>query len=296
MELKNIQTFVKIIEEGNFTKAATALGYAQSTITTQIHQLEKDLGSPLFTRNNSAVILTEFGREYLPLAESMISIMEEMETLKGDPTLLTGTLRVGIVESLFYSDFIEVIKDFTEECPNVTLEFFTSSSADLHTMLAENRVDIIICFLQPFDYSSYDMVFNYNVNIYFTTTPSNPLAIKENVTLEQIAKYPIIITEEVSIYHQELHRIFNKAGLTLKDSCKLQSSHAILKLIKMTDSISFLPEYTIRHDLKAHSLITLKTAFEPSSAKIIGAVRKEKWHSPQLLKLIELTKSKLVRS
>lgn len=48
MEIKNICTFVKAAELGNFTKAAQELGYAQSTVTAQIQQLENELHVNLF--------------------------------------------------------------------------------------------------------------------------------------------------------------------------------------------------------------------------------------------------------
>ena len=51
MEIKNICTFVKAAELGNFTKAAQELGYAQSTVTAQIRQLENELHVNLFDRN-----------------------------------------------------------------------------------------------------------------------------------------------------------------------------------------------------------------------------------------------------
>ena len=51
MELRNVKTFIKIAEIGNFSKAATELGYAQSTVTMQIQTLERELGVSLFERN-----------------------------------------------------------------------------------------------------------------------------------------------------------------------------------------------------------------------------------------------------
>lgn len=50
MELRNIITFLKIVETGSFTKAANQLGYNQSTVTVQVQQLEQELGVMLFNR------------------------------------------------------------------------------------------------------------------------------------------------------------------------------------------------------------------------------------------------------
>lgn len=53
MELKNIHTFIKVAEFQNFTKASAELGYAQSTVTMQIQQLENELHANLFERNGN---------------------------------------------------------------------------------------------------------------------------------------------------------------------------------------------------------------------------------------------------
>ena len=50
MELRNINTFLKVVATQNFSKAAEQLGYSQSAVTVQIRQLEKELGTPLFER------------------------------------------------------------------------------------------------------------------------------------------------------------------------------------------------------------------------------------------------------
>ena len=50
MEIRNIKTFIKAAETGNFTKTAEELGYSQGTVTLQIKQLEDELGVPLFNR------------------------------------------------------------------------------------------------------------------------------------------------------------------------------------------------------------------------------------------------------
>lgn len=67
MELRNIKSFIKVAEFENFSKAAEVLGYAQSTITLQIQQLEQELGVNLFDRIGKRVLLSEKGRSFFPM-------------------------------------------------------------------------------------------------------------------------------------------------------------------------------------------------------------------------------------
>ena len=50
MEIRNLNTFTKVAEAGSLSGAARALGYAQSTVTMQMQQLEQELGAPLYER------------------------------------------------------------------------------------------------------------------------------------------------------------------------------------------------------------------------------------------------------
>ena len=68
MELKNIHTFIKVAEFENFTKASNELGYAQSTVTMQIQQLENELQANLFERNGKRIRLSSAGQEFLKYA------------------------------------------------------------------------------------------------------------------------------------------------------------------------------------------------------------------------------------
>lgn len=288
VELRNISTFLKIVELGQFSRAAEALGYAQSTVTTQLHQLEREMGGPLLTRNNSSVELTEFGRQFLPLAQEMQDVQLEMETLRTGTDAITGTLRVGVIESLLYSDFLKLVSAFSAKLPLVNLEFFTASSLELHRMLTENRLDMAVCFAQAYDYSSLDVVQTKSARVLFATTPSNPLAKKRKVTLDDLSSVPLIMTEEISVYHQALHTMMNAAGLVLRHRCKVQSSHAIKQLVLMTDGVCYLPEYALADELATGRMVALSTDFAPDAYDLIVAIRKERWHSPQLREMLQL--------
>lgn len=88
MELRNIKSFIKVAEFENFSKAAEVLGYAQSTITLQIQQLEQELGVNLFDRIGKRVLLSEKGRAFLSYANDMVQLeAEAIETVSENTTL-----------------------------------------------------------------------------------------------------------------------------------------------------------------------------------------------------------------
>ena len=72
MELRTLHTFVRIAEEKSFTRAATTLHYAQSTVTAQIKQLEEELGVRLFDRVGRQIYVTDAGHKLLAMAYDML--------------------------------------------------------------------------------------------------------------------------------------------------------------------------------------------------------------------------------
>ena len=81
MDIKNVETFVKVAELESFTRASEALSYVQSTVTMQIKQLEKELGFPLFDRIGKKISLTDSGREFLDVAYELLHSVEKAESI-----------------------------------------------------------------------------------------------------------------------------------------------------------------------------------------------------------------------
>ena len=79
LDLRHLETFRAVAVTKNFTRAAQMLGYCQSTVTTHIMALERELGAPLFIRNrfSKTVVLTEGGRRALEYAGRLLALVDE---------------------------------------------------------------------------------------------------------------------------------------------------------------------------------------------------------------------------
>ena len=100
MNTTQLETFLKITETQNFTAAANLLGYAQSTVTMQIKQLEEELGCLLFERLGKKVVLTPEGRKLSAYAERMMQLEREIMLEVPEAREPAGVIRLGVSESL----------------------------------------------------------------------------------------------------------------------------------------------------------------------------------------------------
>ena len=87
MDLKYLNTFRVIAEEGSFTRAAERLGYTQSTMTFQMGQLEQALSARLFEKVGRRMVLSQAGRQLLPYVERVLEAVNQMHCFTQDLTM-----------------------------------------------------------------------------------------------------------------------------------------------------------------------------------------------------------------
>ena len=122
MEIRNLKTFLKVATLKNFTSAAKELGYSQANVSAQIKQLEQELDAPLFNRIGRKVTLTQYAEDLLPYALDIVSTAVEMENLLHTSESLGGTIRVGMVESLFHAIGEDLIRAYHKRFPRVSMD------------------------------------------------------------------------------------------------------------------------------------------------------------------------------
>ena len=82
MELRNINTFLHVAELHSFSRTARQLGYSQSAVSSQIAQLEGELGAPLFDRVGKTVRLTGAGETFLGYARTLLATVQQAQAVQ----------------------------------------------------------------------------------------------------------------------------------------------------------------------------------------------------------------------
>ncbi len=121
MDLNYIKTFLQVVATGNFAKAAEQLQYAQSTVTAQIHAIEQELGVPLFERVGRKNYLTPTGEEFLRYATELQNILQKISGVGHQGSNTAFSLRIGILQSLLFGSFLNVISIIREKYPNAVI-------------------------------------------------------------------------------------------------------------------------------------------------------------------------------
>lgn len=123
MELRHVRYFLVVAEELNFTRAADRLNIAQSPLSQQIRQLEREIGTELLTRTTRSVSLTYAGSVFYERARQLsdaseVAIEDTRKASRGE----LGALSVGFTGSATYELLPTLVRAYTDRHPDVRLE------------------------------------------------------------------------------------------------------------------------------------------------------------------------------
>ncbi|MCK9916648.1 MULTISPECIES: LysR family transcriptional regulator [Microbacterium] len=152
MDLRQLEYFVTVVDEGGFGRAAARLFAAQSTVSAGVRALEREVGASLFERDTHRVALTPAGEVALPRARRLLDEWALLRDEVADDGELRGTLRIGILTNVLVRGALpRVLGTFRARHPGVQLHLSPSAtgSAGLGADLAAGRIDVAFLGAEP---------------------------------------------------------------------------------------------------------------------------------------------------
>jgi DNA-binding transcriptional LysR family regulator len=148
VQIQQLRYFVAVAEVRHFTRAASALGVAQPSLSKQVTALERDLGVSLFSRARGNVTLTPPGEVLLPLAQRILADVDTAQREVQDLTgLRRGRVRIGATPSLLSSLVAVALARFHRAFPRIELSVTQGGSRDLVSSLALGQLDLAVIVL-----------------------------------------------------------------------------------------------------------------------------------------------------
>ncbi|WP_352308945.1 LysR family transcriptional regulator [Psychrobacter sp. W2-37-MNA-CIBAN-0211] len=129
-----MRTFVAVVNEGSFSKAATTTQLSPQLVSKYIAKLEEQLHTRLLNRTTRKVSVTEAGSQYFIHAQQILLSIDEMEAqLGGLQQLPKGILRISAPVSFALKHMAKLVTDFQSRYPSVTVDL----------QLSDRKVDIV---------------------------------------------------------------------------------------------------------------------------------------------------------
>lgn len=282
MDLKKLETFIQVAEQGSFTKAAEKLGYTQSAVSFQIKQLEEALKTVLFERINHSIKLTPKGREILNLAHQMIALSADIEKAANDTNEISGTVRIAMADSLCHFIFWDHFSEFHRLYPNIKLKVISTSTEEMFRLAKQNDIDLVFTLDKHLYDTNYIIVKEHEINTSLITSAENELALKEELSLEDISCEPLILTEKGMSYRQTFEEYAAKKSIELKPILETGDTELICHLVEQGAGISFLPDFVTEKYVKNGKIKQVRLSDFSAGIWIQILYHRDKWITPQM--------------
>lgn len=192
---------------GSFTRAGEELGYTQSGITQMMRALEKEVGFPLFIKDNHGVTLTNEAQSLLPSIRALLNadevITQEIAFLKGAQK---GTIKIGTYLSCSIHWIPKIIREFQRQYPDIIFKVIEGTEGDLADWIQERRVDI--GFISYRKGQSYQFLPVMDDELYAVIPKDHPFAAYDEIPIEWFQNTPFVITEYTP--GSDVHRILRQ--------------------------------------------------------------------------------------
>jgi DNA-binding transcriptional LysR family regulator len=289
MDMKQLNTFLTVSNLLNFTKAADALGYAQSSITAQIRQLEYELGTVLFERIGKKVMLTQAGRKLIPYATQILQLSGNMKNAVSNTEKPTGTLTVGTAESLSIYRLPPIIREYRRLYPEVDIELKLMGCAEFLPGLSGGTIDIAFSIGTRLEARSVTEVLELPEAIQVLAYPGHPLIKKKKIQSADFDRESLLLTGRDCCYRGAFMKKLAAENVNPRVVLETDSIQVIKQSAMSGLGICVLPEISVAEEAAAGQLIPLD--FDTTSFQIVSQLlyHKDKWISPALNEFIRLS-------
>lgn len=257
MEIRNLITFVHVAELNSFTKAATALGYSQSTVSFQIKQLETELDCMLFERINHTISLTEKGREVLAYAQQISHLTDDFKQNISNSKEISGHIHIVTPDSICELMMSRNYTDFYRHYPKISLKFSTADTDDMFRILDHNEADIIFTLDSHVYHQDYIIAKEEQISTHFVTGVHSPFANRRNLSITDIIDQPFILTERKMGYRRVFDEELAKRSLHIQPVLEIGRTDLITFSLEDGVGISFLPDFVTQKKVSEGKLVYL---------------------------------------
>ena len=249
MDTRQLEYFVAVAEELNFTRAAQRMFAVQSTVSAGIRALERDLGTALFVRSTKSVTLTPAGGVVLPEARRALEAIDRVRSAAAQSAAgIRGRLRVGIFTNIDSLDLPGLFGEFHAAHPLVDLQLGASATGS--TGLAEDvrrgRVDVAFMGLPKQDLVGLSVLELAATTFVAVLPAAHPLAGRGSVTLRDLADARFIDTPAGFGNRVVIERAFAEAGVARTVATEVSDLAEVPRFVAADLGIGVVPLLTLR--------------------------------------------------
>lgn len=221
MTLSQLQYFCAVCRYHSITRAAQSLYISQPTISTAIHELEKEFHISLFLHTPNKIILTEEGAAFYQKADALLKRVRDMEEEFSHSDQSLRPIRIGI-PPILSTVFLPQLTETFEETYHIPLQLTECASHRAAELVSEEKLDVLLGNLDLYNLEQYNYYQMQEDHYVYCVSKYHPLAQATSLTLSDLKDQSIILFHMDSVQAMTIQAAFQ--ALSIKPHVKLYLS------------------------------------------------------------------------
>lgn len=258
MEIRQLKSFCAAARLRSVSKAAEQLGIGQPTVTTHIKQLEKELGRQLFDRVKRPIQLTLAGARLYELATPLLDGLEGLPELTAEAEAV-GPVRIASTYDMVPHTLLNVVRAFMSSHPHVHITIRSGMAREVLSLVEDGEADVgLVPGAEQRRSLHFQGLFPYERVL--ITPVKHPLLQEPLTSLDQIARWPLIMRRPGTSTRALLEREFRRRGLSYEIIVELDSMDTTKRYVGLGLGISVGPAIAIEPgDHEKLGIVSLST-------------------------------------
>ena len=263
MNLSQLQYFKVLAQEEHYTRAAQMLSITQPSLSHAISQLEQELGTRLFEKKGRNVVLTRYGKMFLPYVEESLKVLNEgVQRIQEVNGSRHGIIHLAYIYTMGSEFAPKLVRKFLDAYPDYDIEFHFTVGTTGEIIDGEQDIDFKKIA---------------NQKLVLAVPMDHPLSIKDSVDLRDTIEYPQIYFEKGSGLRPVIDQMFEEIGQFPKVSFEMEEDSSMAGLVAQGFGIAVMPDIPI---LRSLSVKTLDIYNPPYERAVYLATLKQRYLSP----------------
>ncbi len=286
MTITQLGTFLKITELNSFSAAADSLGYAQSTVTTQIKQLEDELECVLFERLGKTICLTSSGEKLIEYAEKILQLERDIRLDVTDEENPSGILKIGVSESLCISRFPRILMEYNKNNPRMEIRIQFVTHENIPELLQKGELDMVYTLNPLIEDERIKILHTKREKLGFYVSPDHPMA-GRIISEEDLKDVPLLLTGHNCNFRHMLVSVLEKKGISPKIVLETSSKEILKHFAEGGFGVAFIPQMTAETEIKDGKLkrLTWKGTELPAYSQVL--IHKDKNRNKAIKSLVD---------
>ena len=241
MDIKDLKYFVVVAEELNITKASKILMMSQPPLSTQMKELEEELGTTLFIRGKKQLTLTESGKLLYIKAKDILSLVDKAKNEILDINLgLSGTISIGLVGGVAPDIVANWIVEFKKQYPLIHFRVIDGNSDDLIEKMRGGLISLAVV-EEPYDALFLNAIKVGEGKMVAFINKDHPLTRKETISISELKGEPLIVPSRKA-HIDSIRRWFRRAHIEPNIVCEMDNYLNAASLSTRSVGISIFPK------------------------------------------------------